>query len=116
MGTVTTTRAPRKPKARSCTLSRSGKTSLAVLTLTVGREVFHYFLSELPCQAGGRGFLLEKFASEQKPGEPDHYHVRVDAEAPSCECLGFLRWGMGKEGKGCKHIAATRELIAAGKL
>ena len=32
------------------------------------------------------------------------YHVLVDGNRSSCECLGFLRWGH------CKHLRGVRSL------
>jgi hypothetical protein len=52
---------------------------------------------------------------EQRQADP--YHVHFDRTlGHSCTCLGFLHHGMGKDGKGCRHIAALAELLGRGLL
>jgi hypothetical protein len=63
-----------------------------------GRPQF-YTVRELPCEIGGRGFAVHRL------GMGNVYHVRVGCPDPSCECLGFLRWGR------CKHVAGLGALI-----
>lgn len=63
-----------------------------------GRPQF-YTLRELPCEIGGRGFAVHRL------GMGNLYHVRVACVDPSCECLGFLRWGR------CKHVAGLAALV-----
>jgi hypothetical protein len=68
-----------------------------------------YYVHEFPVDFG-RGFRWEKFCS----GGKDVYHVNVgdDTHPASCECKGHLHHGHRTV---CKHIAATRALIAEGK-
>jgi hypothetical protein len=51
----------------------------------------------------GRGFLFEKESGES-------YHVHLDGEARSCECLGHLRHGH------CKHVDGILALIKGGRV
>lgn len=66
---------------------------------TGGRDQF-YTLREIPCEIGGRGFVVHRL------GMGNVYHVRTGPPDDStCECLGFLRWGR------CKHLAGLQALI-----
>jgi hypothetical protein len=118
MATVPATRPARqRPKSRGVRLQGDQGDALRVLVLREGegeqQKVRHYYLSEVPSDLGGRGFLLEKWHTERKPGEPDAYHVHVGGEQESCECRGHLRWSFRTV---CKHRASIRKLISEGRL
>jgi hypothetical protein len=81
----------------------------------IKEEVFEYRLAKIAADFGA-GFLLEKQNPPAGPGEPTAYHVNVNGQHSTCECQGFTRWGMGKDGTGCKHIAALAKLIELGKV
>jgi hypothetical protein len=93
-----------KPKDRRAHVTLQG-----VLVLTIDGREFCYWIDRIPSDYG-MAFDLRKFRAEG--GET--YHVCIDTDgrggADSCECKGYLRWGK------CKHTAALRALIAAGKL
>jgi hypothetical protein len=68
------------------------------------------FVRELPADFG-RGFELTKLGPGSDP-EVAAYHVLLAPDGKhSCECKGFLRWGLGRDGKGCKHIGALLTLL-----
>ena len=49
-----------------------------------------------------------------KKADGTTYDVSLNAEGRfSCDCLGFLKHGMCKDGRGCKHV---RCLVAAGMM
>jgi hypothetical protein len=78
---------------------------VGVYLVRVGRTTTHYTLHEIPCEIGGRGFVVHKL------GLGSLYHVRVgEPKDCSCECLGFLRHGA------CRHILGLRALIERGQL
>ncbi len=81
-------------------------------------ETFSYWIDQVPAD-WGRAFLMEKMGDGKAPNE--QYHVLIDTTVPdgsqdTCECQGFLRWGLGKDGRGCKHIGVCRKLIELGTL
>jgi hypothetical protein len=44
--------------------------------------------------------------------ELDTYDVHLDAAGKfGCQCRGFLRFGMCKDGRGCRHIKLLRALL-----
>jgi hypothetical protein len=80
-------------------------TGVGVLCLSIRRRQTFYTFKEIPCDIGGRGFLLHRL------GLGELYHVRIgNPEESSCECLGFLRHGH------CKHIQGLTMLISHGVL
>ena len=110
VATCTRQRKPRSKPERHVRVFAEHKGE-RLLQLTVGQEVFLYHLTGLPSDFG-RAFQLEKFACDG--GEI--YHVNLNGQHSTCECKGFLRWGMGKEGQGCKHIAALQVLVNRGRI
>jgi hypothetical protein len=69
------------------------------------RETNHYVFKEIPCDIGGRGFVMHRL------GLGNVYHVRVGTpRESSCDCLGFLRHGR------CKHVLGLSALIGHGLL
>ena len=54
----------------------------------------------------GTAFRFEKFGGES-------YELNLDESGDTCECMGFLAHGHKTV---CRHVAAAKALIAAGKL
>jgi hypothetical protein len=76
-------------------------TAVGVVCLSMRRRQTFYTFKEIPCDIGGRGFLLHRL------GLGELYHVRVgQPDECSCECLGFLRHGR------CKHIQGMLTLTS----
>ncbi len=100
-------KASRKPQPRSVALlvplMDTGKN--AVVRITAGKLAVTYFLDRIPSD-WGEAFAFTKTAGGEQP-----YHVNLNADAPSCDCPGHLRWGTS-----CKHIGAIKVLKAQGKL
>ena len=72
-------------------------------------EVTTYSFAEVPCDIGGRGFVVEKV--DPATGRTlETYHTRIDGEHLSCDCRGFLRHQL------CKHTDALIALVAAERL
>ena len=103
MSSVTTSR-PRVKPARSIRLCVKPTAETAgVVSISVGKAAQDYILTEIPADFG-RGFLLEKIGHEES------YHVNIDADRRTCECLGYLKHSH------CKHSEGLAALIAAGRL
>lgn len=77
-----------------------------IVSITVGRDQFTYWLSPLAADFG-RAFRLEKFGDG---GESYAVNLGGDGHHPSCECKGSLAHGH------CKHVSGIQALVAAGKL
>jgi hypothetical protein len=78
-----------------------------VFTITFHIEGYDYRVFPLAAEAPQKAYRLKKPDGET-------YDVLLNEEGQySCECLGFLRHGMCRDGRGCKHI---RCLVAAGML
>lgn len=72
-------------------------------------EVTLYSFAEVPCDIGGRGFVVEKV--DPTTGRTvETYHTRIDSAACSCDCRGFLRHQL------CKHTDALTALVGAERL
>jgi len=71
-----------------------------------------YRVEEVPCQCGGRGFILHRDSADVAKDGPDadsEYQVRVaNRQDYSCTCLGSLRHGY------CCHTSALLALLAGG--
>jgi hypothetical protein len=118
------TSAPKACKARPAPLraakvlvpgSPDSPASFIQVEATIGRKLrlFWYWVTPLPADLG-RAFLVEKSSVDPTYGtEAGQYAVNLggDGQAPSCECLGFLRWGTL-----CKHLIALQALVDEGKL
>jgi hypothetical protein len=91
----------RKPVARSARVAQVG--TATVLWLTSGDHTTAYRVQAVPCQFGRAAFRLSKADRGDGPGET--YDVLLDGARSTCDCRGFLKHGMCKDGKGCKHIA-----------
>ena len=95
---------PRTPRTIRLVRPPAGD-GVGVFCIAVSRQTQFYVLLEIPCEIGGRGFVVHRL------GMGDVYHVRAGAgAADSCECLGFLRWGR------CKHVLGLGALIRRGQL
>ena len=120
MATVPTPRPRVKPARTVQLLGRPDP--IGLLAITVGKLRNSYLLQRVPADFGAAYALTKLVLVEIEPGvhEQRHaetYHVHFDRTlGDSCTCLGFLHHGMGKDGKGCKHIAALAELRGQGLL
>src|SRR5262245_38595025 len=100
-------RAPATRPARTIRLMRPpGPEGVAMICVSVGEESTVYSVMEIPCEIGGRGFVVHK------TGLGTLYHVRVSNNPVdcSCECNGFLYRTY------CRHILGLLALIGEGKL
>ncbi len=103
-------RKDRKPVERSAMFEPS-KPGQGRLIITAGHQSDAYLLTEVGADFG-RGFRIEKQSDDS-----DGYYVLIGSEIDTrCDCKGFLAHGLGAHGAGCKHIAAIRWLIDAGRL
>ncbi len=76
------------------------ESGVGVVCLSSGTKQAFYTFKEVPCEIGGRGFVMHRL------GLGELYHVRIGRpEDRSCECLGFLAHGM------CKHVLALTALV-----
>ena len=120
MATVPTPR-PRVKPARTVQLV-SRPDPIGLLEITVGKERTGYLLERIPADFGAAFSLTKLELVQVETGvhelrRADPYHVHFDRTlGDSCTCLGFLHHGMGKDGKGCRHIAALAELRGQGLL
>ncbi|MBA4062852.1 MAG: hypothetical protein C0501_03935 [Isosphaera sp.] len=91
---------------RTITLVRQpDRRGIGAFRLGEGAKAQFYAFREIRCEIGGRGFAVHRL------GRGVLYHVRVGApDDPSCECLGFLRWGR------CKHVAGLAALVSRGRV
>lgn len=68
-----------------------------------GRKSSFYVFREIPCEIGGRGFVVHRM------GLGPLYHVRIGSPREcSCECMGFLSKSK------CKHITALLAITGHG--
>jgi hypothetical protein len=109
---MTTATKSAKPVTRSARLMHLGDT--LVLWLTTDRRITAYRIEAVPHDFGQTAFRLEK--AHQGDGEPEVYEVLLDGQQSLCSCKGFLRHGMSKDGKGCRHIAGCQAAVNAGQL
>lgn len=78
---------------------------VGVFCIRTDEESTFYTLHEIPCDIGGRGFVVHRL------GLGNLYHVRVGRrDECSCECKGYLYHGY------CRHILGLLALIDEGKL
>jgi len=104
MKTTTTAKKP----ARTLTLAGwDATTKTGTLTISEGTKAVAYVLTEIDAGYAERAFRFEKV----EDGEA--YHVSLERQGHTCECLGHLRHGHRTT---CKHIAAVLKLIETGKL
>jgi hypothetical protein len=98
---------------------------VGLLEITAGEEGPALYLVENEAnEFGFRAFVVTKLTRREVEGSPGQftqeagpaYHVLLDGGASVCECLGFLHRGMGREAKGCRHIAALAALVRARRL
>jgi hypothetical protein len=82
----------------------------ALLEMTIGKQSFAYWLSEIP-DGAGRGFEVRKMSPAGQEPSADVYHVHVDDHGHhSCDCPG------GEFHGHCKHLDCILTLIKSGKL
>jgi hypothetical protein len=95
-----------KKVVRSFRLVHSPATDgIGVFSVTVRKVTLFYAYREIPCEIGGRGFVLLRLDRDEV------YHVRIgETEDCSCECRGFLAHSH------CKHIEGLLELESEGLL
>jgi len=108
---ATATKKPARKVERSAKVTQpfAGAT---VLWLTVGKDSTAYLVKPL-ASAFGTAFRLVR--ADKGDGGAE-YDVLLNGSQSSCECQGFLRHGMCKDGHGCKHIAGLTAASAAGSL
>lgn len=71
-----------------------------VFCVAEGDKATHYAFGEIPCDIGGRGFVVHRL------GLGSVYHVRIGRPVDcSCECMGYLSKGK------CKHLLALQALV-----
>jgi hypothetical protein len=112
MSTTPKTRSRRKPERR-IRLVRPVTAGAGALLITVDGEHHTYLVSPVPSDFGS-AFLLTK--QEHVPIDPGvwelrdtaRYHVNLDGERSSCECLGFTKHGH------CKHVEGLTVLRQRG--
>lgn len=76
-----------------------------VLAFTWKKEEQFYAFREIPCDIGGRGWLLRRLDTG------DTYHTRLGRpEDRSCECIGYLRHHT------CKHLIGLSLLVERGEI
>jgi hypothetical protein len=103
---------PRKPALRKVRVWADPTSAMpGIVTITAGRLATDYYLTPLPSDFG-RAFRLEKFSTQGV----ETYHVLLNGGHSTCECKGFLKHGMCKDGRGCKHIASLTALKERGKV
>ena len=96
----------KKPPSRSITLIRPPSPGEpGYFRIIDGKKTHFYTLFEIPCEIGGRGFVVHRL------GVGTRYDVRVaSTEDCSCECMGFLAHGR------CKHVTGLLELMRRKKI
>jgi hypothetical protein len=76
-----------------------------LLEMTIGKDSYSYWLQPIPSDFGS-AYELRKSIGEGS----ETYHVCLDGQRSTCDCLGWCRWGH------CKHIDSLAKLLAEGKL
>jgi hypothetical protein len=107
-----TQRKPARKPSRSARLARVG--TATVLWITQGQDTTAYRVQPLNAEFGAAAFRLTR--AIKGDGVAEVYDVLLDGDRSLCDCKGFLKHGMCKDGRGCKHIASLAALIAAGHL
>src|SRR5689334_15625607 len=95
------TRKPRKPQPRSLNFIPLGATGPHALIIRQGDTLKGYWLSEIPCDIGGRAFQLEK----ARAAGGESYTVRVEDGRAACDCPAGTYRGR------CKHADAILTLL-----
>jgi hypothetical protein len=88
------------------------KTGLVnLLWITQGSKTDGYMVEDTSAynNADSPTFRLTKTDGTQ-------YDVLLDGPGSLCDCKGFERFGMCKDGKGCRHVAALTKLHQLGKV
>ncbi len=109
--TATPARKPHTRPERHARICRL-ESGAFILWLTSGKDVWAYRVERLESQIAGVAFRLSK--ADRGDGLAEFYDVLLDGPRSVCSCKGHLRYGMCKDGKGCKHIAGLEALRTAG--
>src|SRR5437016_4737732 len=104
MSTVTQPR-PRVKPGRTVRLALApSEVNPFAVVLIADRAEDTYHVRPLPSDFG-TAFEVEKIAPDGRT-----YHVNLEGQTGTCECLGHLRRGT------CRHVQGLQALQAAGKL
>jgi hypothetical protein len=104
-----------KPRIKASRTARVAQVGTAtVLWLSQDRDITAYRVESIPCDFGRAAFRLHK--ADKGDGEPAVYDVLLDGADSRCDCRGFERHGMCKDGKGCRHVAGLTAALDAGAL
>jgi hypothetical protein len=109
---TSTTCKPRTPKTRTVKLTSTAP-GRGLLTITEGGKPTTFYLHEVATELGGRAFKLEKFGADVRDEWDAVYFVHIGGDLDTCCCRGHQRWGHKTV---CRHRAALRALLEAGKL
>lgn len=96
-----------QPKQRGSValLRKPDRHGIFVFRITAKKKVALYTAVEIPCEIGGRGFLVHTL------GMGPVYAVRIGTPVDqSCECLGYLRHQY------CRHQSGLQALADHGLL
>src|SRR5262249_46774909 len=86
-------------------LERHPACRFALLHLTLGKELHHYYVEAIPSD-WGHAYRLSKFVTQGGAV----YDVLVDEGYGHCGCMGYEAHGH------CKHVTALRHLGEGGQL
>jgi hypothetical protein len=111
MVTISTPRPRVKPARSLRLLSAPTANRPGLLRIAVGDDVFLYVVERIPADFG-QGFKLTKrvmvpVEGGVQPTDAEVYHLNLNGQRSTCECLGHLRHGHRTV---CKHIAALLAL------
>lgn len=109
-------RAARKPKSRTIALlAYLSDVQGGIFRVTEDGKPETYFFKREPSDFG-TAFTVEKYAlptAAAPGGIVKTYHVNLNGEESSCECLGHLKWSHKTV---CRHVGGLAKLIADGKV
>ena len=114
MATISTDR-PRVKTARTLRLLKPVTDTPGALLICARGETATYLVERRPADFGLAFRVTKQELVPQDPGDWElhdtaTYDVCLDGPQSLCGCQAFLRWGMGRDGKGCRHIAALQTL------
>jgi hypothetical protein len=101
--------------ARTLRLLQPVTDTPGALLICARGETATYLVERRPADFGLAFRVTKQELVPQDPGDWElrdtaAYDVCLDGPRSLCGCRAFLRWGMGKDGKGCRHIAALQTL------
>jgi hypothetical protein len=87
--------------------------------ITVDGKTTDYWLFSLRTDFGVGFHMVKQVFAQVEAGvwelrNGECYAVCLDGAESQCSCQGFLKHGMCKDGKGCKHIAGLTALRQRG--